>query len=105
MPRAALLKSDSESVALARDFFHHAAEQHSTAFAELRPEAAMHLHGEAMAMRVPERAEVSQEARLLVARKPLPDILDRGTQAVDDCLPRCAPAFGHFAGDAYCRSE
>src|SRR5262245_16782870 len=101
MPRAALLKSDGESVALARDFFHRAAEQHSAAFAEFRPEAAMHLHGNAMAMRVPERAEVSQEARLLLVRQSLPDILDRGTQAVDDRLPRGAAAFGHFAGNPY----
>jgi len=43
-----------------------------------------------MAMRVPERAEVSQEARLLLARQSLPDILDRGTQAVDDLPPLSA---------------
>src|SRR6185295_1294678 len=101
MLRAALLKADRKPVALARHFFHRAAEQHSAAFAELRPEAAMHLHGKAMAMRVPKRAEVSQEARLLLARQSLPDILDRGTQAVDDRLPRGAAAFGHFAGNAY----
>ena len=44
----------------------------------------MHLHRQPVAMRVPEGAEMPQETRLLAVGQRLPDILQRGAQAVDD---------------------
>ena len=53
-----------------------------------------------MAVRVPKGTEMTQEARLLIGGKSLPDILQGRTQAVDDGLPRRAVVLGHLASDA-----
>ncbi len=63
-------------------------------------QAPMHLHGQAVAVRVPEGADMAQEAGLLLHRQTLPNILQRGTQPVHDGLPRRAVLLRHLAGDA-----
>ena len=50
----------------------------------------MHFERQTMAMRIPQRAHMAQEARLLLDGQALPNVLKRGANAVDDCLPRCA---------------
>src|SRR5262245_27321197 len=96
--RAALLKGDGKSVFVTGDLSYRAPQQHSAACAELCLEAAMHLDGKPMAMRIPEWAKVPQEARLLFRRQSLPDVLHRGTKAIDDGLPWGAAVLSHLAG-------
>ena len=59
----------------------------------------MHFNRQAMAMRVPQGPDVAQEASLLFDGQALPDVLHRGTQAVDDRLPRRAMRLGRGTAD------
>src|SRR5262245_51575168 len=65
----------------------------------------MHFAWQAMAVRVPEGAHMSQEAALFLCREIEPAFLEKRPQAVDHCLPRRAVRLGRLAGDANGRRE
>ena len=81
-------------------FGHASVQQQRTAVGELGLNTAMHFERKTMTMRVPEGTEVSQEPRLLLDGQVLPDVLERGSHAVDHRLPRRAMRFSRVASDA-----
>jgi hypothetical protein len=90
---------------LANDTGHGAAHENGAAGFELRQDTLMHLAWQAMAMRVPERPYMTQEAALFLRREVEPAFLYERPQAVDHGLPRRAVRLGRLAGDANGRSE
>lgn len=92
-------KDQFEALAFALDLRHSAVQLHCAAFIELSLEARMHFERQTMTVRIPQRADMTQEAGLFLDRKPSPDILQRGAQAVDDGLPWRTVCLGCSAGD------
>src|SRR5262245_3143583 len=103
--RAAATEPQREAVLLANDVGHGAAHENGAAGFELRQHALMHLAWQAMAMRVPERPHMTQEATLFLRREIEPAFLDERPQAVDYRLPRRAVRLGRLAGEANGRRE
>src|SRR5262249_20596972 len=94
-----------EAVSLANDAGHSAAHKNGAAGVELRRDTLMHLGWQAMAMRVPEGAHMTQEAAWCLRREIEQTFLYERPQAVDHRLPRRAVRLCRLTGDANGRRE
>src|SRR6516165_10021184 len=71
-----------EAFARAPDLRYAATQKNCATVIEFGPESSMHLQRQAVAMGIPEWPHVAQKAGLLLDGEPLPDVPQRGTQAV-----------------------
>lgn len=60
----------------------------------------MHIIRQTMAMRIPKRSNMTQEASLLLYWEILPEVLEQRPQAVEHRLPRRSVCISRFANEA-----
>src|SRR5262245_1255785 len=87
---ASASQAQCKAILRASEAGHGAAHENGAARFELGQNALVHLAWQAMAMRVPERTHMTQEAALFLSREIEPAFLHERPQAVDHRLPRRA---------------
>src|SRR5215831_8712144 len=94
-----------EAFAIPLDGAHAPPQHHCSSVIELCLHARMHFEWQAMAVRIPQGPDMTQETRLFLDRQSLPEVLQRAAKPVDDRLPRRTISLCRGAGDGDGRGE